>query len=205
MKSASKQAIIVFLRVPEAGKVKTRLARDVGDVKALEIYNQLVQHTVAETLKVTEAVKLLFYFPHIDDQDLFLDPSIRKFQQINGDLGDKMSDAFSKALSEYDQAIIIGTDCPYIDSDLLTNALMSLHSHDIVIGPAEDGGYYLLGMNKLHARLFDQMEWSTDTVFSETLQRAENLELTVQELITLSDIDYASDWKKYQQLIQSQQ
>ena len=165
----------------------------------------MVQHTVSETLKVPNSDKLLFYFPHIDDQDSFQDLSIRKFQQVNGDLGDKMADAFLKALSEYDQAIIIGTDCPYIDSDLLKKALISLQNYDIVIGPAEDGGYYLLGMNTLHKELFDQMEWSTDTVFAETMQRVKNLELTVQKMITLSDIDYASDWKKYQQFRQSQQ
>lgn len=181
------------------------MASDVGDAKALEIYNQLVHHTISESLKVDDTDKLLFYYPHIDNQDSFQDPSIRKFQQMNGDLGDKMADAFLKALSEYDQAIIIGTDCPYIDSDLLKKALISLQNHDIVIGPAEDGGYYLLGMKVLHKELFDQMEWSTDTVFSETMQKVKNLELTVQQMITLSDIDYASDWNKYQQLIQSQQ
>ena len=176
-----------------------------GDEAALEIYNQLVQHTLSETLKVPGTDKLLFYYPYIDDQDSFQDPSIRKFQQINGDLGDKMADAFSKALVEYDHVIIIGTDCPYIDADLLRSAIQSLESNDIVIGPAEDGGYYLLGMKELHTRLFDQMQWSTSTVCSETLQRAKKLKLTVHKMVTLSDIDYASDWKKYQQFRQSQQ
>ncbi len=181
------------------------MARDVGDEKALAIYKLLVEKTIGETLKVTDADKLLFYYPNIDHQDSFLDSTIRKFQQIDGDLGEKMQDAFSKALDDYDRVIIIGTDCPYISSDLLDRAIDSLHTYDIVIGPAKDGGYYLLGMKKLHRELFEQMEWSTSSVLSTTLARAKELHLTIHQLVTLSDIDYASDWKKYQQFRQSQQ
>lgn len=189
------KGIIIFIKNPELGKVKTRLAKGVGDHKALEIYKKLLAFTKQVALSI-DAQRFLFYSKEIAD-DNWSQEDFQKETQSNGDLGDRMKTAFSISLKKADHVLIIGSDCPQLSADIVNQAFEQLLHNDLVIGPTLDGGYYLLGMNKCHDFLFDQMEWSVSSVFSETISRAHEHGLTTFELATLSDIDHKEDWDKY--------
>lgn len=193
-------ALLIFIRNPELGKVKTRLARDLGPEEALRIYRKLLGHT----RKVAQAVaveRFLFYSNFIDREDSWPEPDFKKYLQPDGDLGDRMLQAFGQALSHCEKAVIVGSDCPGLTPLILQTAFEQLGSHDFVIGPAIDGGYYLIGMKKLTPELFRDMTWSTDRVFQETTERMQAMGSSYYVLPTLSDIDYAEDWEKYGPLI----
>jgi len=189
------QALIIFIKNPVLGKVKTRLAKSVGDEKALLIYKELLAHTRHTALRVN-ASRQLYYHEEIREDEWTEDDFVKRLQK-NGDLGHKMKSAFETVLSSYASAIIIGSDCAQLNSDIISGAFKALTYHDLVIGPTLDGGYYLLGMNHLHHSLFDGIKWSTDTVYSDTLAKAAELQLTVAKLETLSDIDHIEDWNQY--------
>ncbi len=193
-------ALLIFIRNPELGKVKTRLARDLGPEEALRIYRKLLGHTrkVAQALAVD---RFLFYSNFIDREDSWPEPDFKKYLQPDGDLGDRMLQAFDQALAECEKAIIVGSDCPGLTPLILQTAFEQLESHDFVIGPAIDGGYYLIGMKKLTPELFRDMTWSTDRVFQDTTERMQAMGTSYYVLPTLSDIDYAEDWEKYGPLI----
>lgn len=193
-------ALLIFIRNPELGKVKTRLAGDLGNEEALRIYNRLLEHTrkVAQSVPVE---RFLFYSNFVDQQDNWPVKDFRKALQPSGDLGDRMQQAFEQALASCERAVIVGSDCPGLTQDILQTAFDQLGTHDFVIGPAMDGGYYLLGMKRLTPELFQNMTWSTDQVFRETTDRMAARGGTYYQLPTLSDIDYAEDWEKYGSLI----
>lgn len=198
MKSGSSldTAIIIFLRAPEFGKVKTRLAVTVGDEEALKIYKELIKKTLSTAGKTDLAI-YLYFFPFID-LTISLDyPQFETCIQKGEDLGDKMYRAFEEVLRQYKKAIIIGTDCPYITPELLIEASVILEKKDVVIGPAEDGGYYLLGLKKNEIEYFKNIEWGTDIVYEKTIAILKKLDKSFSNLIKLSDIDYEDDWQKY--------
>ncbi len=120
-------------------------------------------------------------------------------QQEGHDLGEKMLHAFSQVLKQHDQGVIIGTDCPYLNASHLHQAFERINTADVVIGPAKDGGYYLLGMKTAHHSLFEKMDWGTDKVYSRTRERTSEKGLSVELLPELADIDYERDWIEYQQ------
>lgn len=195
MSTSKKQAIIIFIKNPVLGKAKTRIAKEVGDQKALDIYKALLEHTrkVVSNLSVT---KYLFYSDNIitDEWDAGL---FEKRLQVGLDLGERMKNAFTEVLKDMDQAIIIGSDCVQLNSEIITNAFTQLSQNDTVIGPTFDGGYYLLGMKQCHDFLFENMKWSTDSVCQDTMNRIKQNNLTHAETTKLSDIDYWHDWQKY--------
>ena len=186
--------ILIFLRAIELGKVKTRLAAGLGQNKALAIYQTLIKTTLDVCEQVT-ALRSLYFYPQIDDASLR--PAFTPHLQKGENLGAKMSIAFEEAFIRSKSVLIIGTDCPYITPTLIEKAFNLLQKSDLVIGPAEDGGYYLLGMNKLHATLFENIPWSSEKVFEMTLEKATAMGLATKKLPVLSDIDYEEDWKKY--------
>jgi len=192
----SPRSLIIFVRRPELGKVKTRLAAEVGDEKALSIYIRLLEHTKDASLQV-DCSRLLWYVDQIDHDDMWSSDDFEKHEQIEGDLGERMKEAFAKALINHNKAIIIGSDCPKLSSEVIEEAFSSLEKHDTVIGPTYDGGYYLLGMKKLHVSLFDNMRWSVDDVFDNTIDRIRQNSLSYHELPILSDVDYKEDWDKH--------
>lgn len=196
MQSAQRgeNALIIFIKNPRPGKVKTRLAKDIGEPQALNVYIKLldITRTVAQH---TNASKFLFYDQHINQEDEWSDKNFIKRKQSAGDLGDRMTKAFATVLQDHRKAIIIGSDCPGISSSIIDDAFNALDHHDIVIGPTFDGGYYLLGMKKLHDFLFVDMQWSTDTVFNETMSRVLSLNLTYHMMDKLSDLDNINDLK----------
>nr|WP_321247975.1 TIGR04282 family arsenosugar biosynthesis glycosyltransferase [uncultured Psychroserpens sp.] len=195
-----KTALIVFTRNPELGKCKTRLAKTVGDQSALDIYKYLLQHT-ANVAKQVEANRYVFYSVDINHNDIWSAAHFSKEQQKGNDLGERMHNAFDQLLhSGYEKVIIIGSDLLDLDKDIIEEAITSLDDHDVVLGPAEDGGYYLLGMKDLHPALFKNKAWGTETVREDTLADLKNK--TVSLLKPLNDIDTFDDMKHYNQLKQ---
>ncbi len=186
-------AIIIFVRHPELGKVKTRLAATIGNEKALAVYEFLLLHTY----KLIENIRIpvfIYYADQIVQEDLWIGASIHKKLQQGEDLGEKMANAFQEVLNGgYKKVVIIGSDCYELTTGLIVEAFEMLESVDIVIGPAKDGGYYLLGMKAPFKDLFSNMEWSVATVFGTTMQRVRNTQCSVEVLTILNDVDTEED------------
>ncbi|TXT65982.1 MAG: Glycosyltransferase [Promethearchaeota archaeon] len=191
----SDPAIIILIRNPILGKVKTRLAVDIGAEKTLKIYELLLNHTKYVVSEVI-CTRLLFYSDFIDDEDNWNEILFQKYLQKGGDLGMRMYNAFKIALRDHERALIIGSDCYELTSKILDDAIENLKNYDVVIGPAADGGYYLLGLKKLYPQLFKNKTWSTSTVFNDTMKDINDLKLCVYALPILSDIDNIYDLKR---------
>ncbi|WP_159022561.1 TIGR04282 family arsenosugar biosynthesis glycosyltransferase [Formosa sp. L2A11] len=193
----SKKALIVFARNPELGKCKTRLAKTIGDENALAIYRTLLQHTA----KISESVKadnFVFYSEHIHKNDTWDDNNFRKKLQQGEDLGERMNHAFKDLFqNNYQKVVIIGSDILDLTSEIIDDAFNQLEHNDVVIGPAKDGGYYLLGMKTLHSELFKNKAWGTATVLEESLKNLTNKSVYLLE--ELNDIDTFEDIKDYPQ------
>jgi len=184
---------MIFYRNPVPGKVKTRLAATMGEERALEIYMTLSAHTREITKKLPVA-KSVFYSEEVQSDDMWPADIYDKSVQNDGDLGQRMYDAFSWAFrNKYDAVCIIGTDCYELTDDIISKAFSALRSADVVIGPAMDGGYYLLGMRTLRRDLFFHKQWSTDTVFADTMRDLSLDNAAVVQLPVLRDIDDEHD------------
>ncbi|MBT8234168.1 MAG: glycosyltransferase [Saprospiraceae bacterium] len=194
--STHTNALIIFIKNPELGRCKTRLAATVGDEKALEVYKNLLAHTRRVTCDI-DVSRYLFYDKNINPNDDWKDSLFIKSVQSNGDLGDRMQNAFDTVLNTHDKVIIIGSDCPELNSSVLDKAFNALEENDLVIGPTHDGGYYLLGMKKASPFLFNEMEWSVDSVFNSTVERIKKENKTYFVLETLSDLDNEDDLKGF--------
>ncbi|MFC2176030.1 TIGR04282 family arsenosugar biosynthesis glycosyltransferase [Bacteroidota bacterium] len=188
--------LIIFVKNPISGKVKTRLATSIGNRKALKVYEQLLNITLRVTKKV-QAFKAVFYSDFIATNDLWDDDSFNKFVQTGKDLGSRMMNAFDQAFAlGAKRVVIIGSDCPEISPETLEEAFEALTEKDTVVGPAKDGGYYLIGMKKPHPFLFNK-EWSTDTVFEDTLTDLKTNQLSFHLLPQLTDLDTINDLEPY--------
>tara|TARA_Y100000385_G_scaffold89193_1_gene91759 strand:+ start:105 stop:785 length:681 start_codon:yes stop_codon:yes gene_type:complete len=187
----SKKALIVFTRNPELGKCKTRLAATIGDKSALDVYRFLLDHTVKITSPLSADV-YVYYSEKIREIDIWDTSIFRKKQQQGLDLGAKMQHAFTEVFGMgYQKAIIIGSDMYDINTQDLEDAFLTLEHNNFVVGPAQDGGYYLLGMKQLKTSLFKNKKWGTTTVLSDTLQN-----LTLEKVSILpekNDVDYFDD------------
>lgn len=194
----SKSALLLFIKNPIPGKTKTRLAKDVGNEMALKMYHQLTDWTREQALGLTATDRYLYYSNEVTAGDAWLAQDFYKRLQHPGDLGERMLDGFRIAFEEgYDKVVIIGSDCPGIDTDYLNEAFVALDDHDVVIGPALDGGYTLLGMSTFTPTLFKNIAWSTSEVLPATLARAAAAGRSVHQLRPLSDVDYLADWLGY--------
>ena len=197
-----KQTLLIFTKNAIYGKVKTRLAATVGNDKALHIYQQLLQYTAAITDELS-VEKIVFYSSGLEDKDGFKNDVYKKQVQEGNDLGERMHHAFKYAFNQGgSEVIIIGSDCFTITAECIINAFNQLQNNAVVVGPATDGGYYLLGMKQLHSRLFEQINWSTNQVLASTIAicRANNLSFYL--LPELSDIDTEEDLKRHKSLYQ---
>jgi len=183
--------LIIFLKNPVAGKVKTRLAKGIGHDRALQAYKLLTAYTLAQA-KASTLSTIIYWSDHIVEE-CTTDQSV----QVTGDLGERMLIALKTELAMHDSAILIGSDCPGMSSDLLVTAASCLDSHDAVIGPADDGGYYLIGMKAAHKELFTELTYSTDHLLQDTLSRAKDAHLQVAILETISDVDYLEDLQSF--------
>ena len=191
--------IMVFVRNPELGRVKTRLAKSVGDQAALETYKTLSKHTF-KIISEIDSDKLIFYSDKIQDNDIWTATNCKKQIQTKGDLGQKMFAAFQYGFSlGYQKILIIGSDLYSLRPKHIESAFEQLENYDVVIGPALDGGYYLLGLNFMIPKIFKQKQWSTTSVLKETLSDLK--EFNVNLLEPLNDIDTYEDLKKEPQLL----
>lgn len=185
--------LIIFTRNPELGKGKRRLAATIGDQAAFEIYKFLLAHT-REITKDLAVTKQVWYSEEVQKNDDW-DPTIYdKYAQEGEDLGVRMKIAFLKALDTYEHVIVIGSDMHDMNTADIENAFKQLHTHDAVIGPAEDGGYYLLGFTKkLVSGIFENKEWGTATVLEKTLDNLKDHNYALLE--ERNDVDYYDDIK----------
>ncbi len=198
-------ALIIFIKNPVLGKVKTRLAATVGDEKALEVYNQLLRHT-RNTTQPLPIEKHLFYNNFIDEADKWAPDVYKKHLQTQtNDLGKKMYDAF-RLLHEkaYRKVVIIGSDCRELNGDILHKAYVSLAENATVVGPAKDGGYYAIGFDfdkienneEVLSKIFLGKQWSHQNVAKEAIDTFEQLDLKTHILPELNDVDLEEDAKE---------
>ncbi|MDD4991156.1 MAG: TIGR04282 family arsenosugar biosynthesis glycosyltransferase [Paludibacter sp.] len=193
-------ALIVFVRNPELGKVKTRIGNEIGNLKALLIYTELLNYTI-QVVEQLDVEKLVFV-AEASEFSLEIKGNIQVHEQHGADLGTRMKGAFDAAFDAgFSRVVIIGSDNYEITSEIIADAFEKLKSTDCVIGPANDGGYYLLGMTRNHSALFEDIEWSTDKTLKQTIAVLENEKLTYNTLIPLNDVDKVEDVMKYTQLV----
>jgi rSAM/selenodomain-associated transferase 1 len=193
----NKDALIIFQKNAVLGKVKTRLGASIGDVKALEVYNWLTFYT-HEQVKGLKVDKFLFYSEFIPEHSS-LDFPVYQFEiQSGNSLGNRMSKAFALLFEKgYKNVVIIGTDCPGLKTEDLYQAFLNLSQAGLVIGPAKDGGYYLIGMSQFIPEVFENIPWSTAAVLDKTLERANALKIKYEFLRTLADIDTLEDLEMF--------
>ena len=190
--------LLIFARLPELGQVKTRLAHTIGAAAALAVYHELLDRTRAAAAgfggQKTVWLAQPTAAPLTSESVAAHWPDYAWQPQPPGDLGGKMQAAFAQTFAAgAAAAVIIGTDCPGLRSEHLNQAFELLTTHDVVVGPAVDGGYYLLGMKALHESFFLNKAWSTSSVLADTLADAARLHLRVARLPTLHDVDTAAD------------
>ena len=191
----SKNLLLIFTRNPEFGKVKTRLARDIGHQASLDIYKFLLAHTV-KICTPLDTEKAVYYSEEIPNNDLWNAAVFQKKKQVGEDLGERMQNAFAEGFHlGYSKIIIIGSDLYDIETKDLEQAFNVLNNHEIVIGPAEDGGYYLLGMKQLHPKLFKNKNWGTATVLQDTINELKKSNYKLLE--KRNDVDLYSDIKDH--------
>mmetsp|Transcript_7911 Transcript_7911/g.13691 ORF Transcript_7911/g.13691 Transcript_7911/m.13691 type:complete len:223 (-) Transcript_7911:307-975(-) len=200
-------SLVVFARLPVPGKVKTRLAAGVGPERACDFYRACSEHIVRETGRCEGVRRVLFFSDERERaavkqwmQDLDQSMEVECQAQVP-DLGERMSAALDdEILKGARKAVIIGTDIPDLHADLVQTALRALDTYDVVLGPAADGGFYLLGLKTAHPELFKGIVWSTDTVLETTFANAAAAGIRVAPvdiLPTLRDIDTAEDLREW--------
>lgn len=193
MQDPSKQLLLIFVKHPEKGKSKTRLAKGIGEDKALAVYRELLAHTLSVSQDVS-VDKVVFFGNQMPEKDLWSEAGFSRFQQVGDDLGSRMNHAFSWGFSQgYERICIIGSDCATLSSEILASAFSVLEKKDFVIGPAKDGGYYLLGMSSLYSKVFEGKVWSTANVREEAVADLAAGNKTYDLLPVLSDVDVVED------------
>jgi rSAM/selenodomain-associated transferase 1 len=186
-----KNLLLVFTRNPELGKVKTRLAKTVGNATALKIYTFLLKRTRDIVVKVS-ADKAVYYSVKVRENDIWDASIFQKHQQVGEDLGIRMLHAFKNGFKTgYEKVMVIGSDLYDLTAETIENAFIALENNEVVIGPAEDGGYYLLGMNSLEEKVFKNKEWGTETVRKDTLEDLKDKKVFL--LGELNDVDVFED------------
>lgn len=189
------KSLIVFAKEPVLGQVKTRLAKSISNEYALRLYKAFVQDTIQLGSGIEADLKILAWtgegFPEYLKS---IAPDWILFKQSGKDLGERMHNAFmyAKDLGAY-QSIVIGTDSPTLPPTFIEEAYERLSDHDMVIGPCQDGGYYLIGLRSSHPELFENTDWSTDTTMIQTLQNARALGKITHPLPQWFDVDTLDD------------
>lgn len=188
--------LLIFVKNPEKGKVKTRLAKTLGDDKAYQTYLNLLDFTI-DVAGQNDAQKQIWYSSFVDENDGFGGEGFEKKVQQGDNLGIRMLNAFKEGFADgFEKIVIIGSDCPGISSEIIDDAFSMLDQKNVVIGPSEDGGYYLLGLGKLIPEIFKNISWSTESVLSETVEILKTKDIAYGKLPTLNDIDTEEDLQK---------
>ncbi len=194
-------ALIIFAKLPRPGEVKTRLGKSIGMEKAAEIYKQFAEQafTLADGLKSKGVTIYIFFVPgaEMNEVGAWVGRDFLFIEQAGDNLGERMYNAFGRTFADgAKRSVVIGTDVPELNSSIIDSAFSQLDGHDIVLGPSTDGGYYLLGMKSLQP-VFDGIEWSTDRVLRQTLDRLTSLHLSNAMLREIADVDTEEDYRLY--------
>lgn len=193
--------IIVFAKEPVMGKVKTRLAGSIGDEAALQFHQQMLRDTLEMACKYRLATVELHVSGNPDHpliQSLAKQYEIRVCAQQGRDLGEKMFFALEQSLVNSNYCVLIGTDCPAMGVDYLANALTALgRGQDAVLGPAEDGGYVLIGVRKIQQDWFCDIPWGSHHVLQRSRQKMISSGVQIEELQTLWDVDQIEDFQRW--------
>lgn len=192
------EQLIVFVKAPRLGTVKTRLAKTMGAPAALAAYRRLVK-TVLENLSRLDGVELR-YTPDDAASEIqaWVQPGWHARPQGGGDLGVRMQRAFGDHFSNgANQVVIIGSDCPEATAGDIREAWRKLKTSDLAVGPATDGGYWLIGLRQPQPQLFEGIAWGGESVLAETLQRAKAAQLRMEILRILTDVDTERDWQEF--------
>jgi rSAM/selenodomain-associated transferase 2/rSAM/selenodomain-associated transferase 1 len=203
------ERLIIFTRYPRPGKAKTRLIPALGAEGAATLQRQMTEHTLTQVKNLDPAISVEIWFADAPSeqgqmQDWLGTEWVYR-SQGEGDLGDRLITASQTAFAaDMERVIIIGTDCPGLDADRLTQAFQALQDHDLVLGDATDGGYYLIGLRRSLPELFKGIDWGTSAVRQQTVAIANQLGLTVTHLPALSDIDYPEDLPVWQAVLKAQ-
>lgn len=198
---AAGERLIIFTRYPEPGRTKTRLIPALGAAGAADLHRRMTEQALATARQFAarQAVALEVRYSGGDAalMQQWLGANLRLRAQSNGDLGARMRDAFDEAFQQGgERVVIIGTDCPGITSTTLASAFAALLQNDLVLGPASDGGYYLIGLSRAIPQLFDGILWGTDSVLRHTLQIAEAADWRYGLLEWLDDVDRPEDLRR---------
>lgn len=190
-------AVLLFVKAPVKGRVKTRLAAQLGDDAALKLYRGFVLDILDTIGKSGHPCRICFHPPDAGDAVAgWLGRHRRYLPQEGSDLGARMANAFAAVFSQgASQAVLVGSDIPDLPADIITGAIGSLKTNDAVIGPAHDGGYYLVGFRKetFLPEVFRGIEWSTERVLEQTMQRFERSGCRVHRLPQWRDVDTVED------------
>jgi rSAM/selenodomain-associated transferase 1 len=194
-------AVIIFVRAPLQGKVKTRLAKTLGDEKAAGFYRLCIEDIISETSQLSREVDKYVFFAgpvHGYKTDHLTGLGFRIAVQEGEDLGQRLCNAFSRVFgSGAKKAVVVASDVPDLTADVIKKAFRRLDKSDVVIGPCYDGGYYLIGMKELHEELFRNISWGTEQVYPQTLNLIKESGLTVSQLPIFIDIDTEEDLRRW--------
>lgn len=186
-------SLIIFAHNPDKGRVKTRLAKEIGDEQALNVYHKLLQYT-KEITKRLNCEKSVYYTSRIDNNDLWDNMIYDKHLQHGNNQGERMTAAFTQAFAQgKERVIIIMADCIELETYMIKEAFAVLESNDVVLGPSRDGGYYLIGMRKFLPTLLADKDWDSPDLLMDTILDLKNLNAKYYLLKTLGDVNTASD------------
>ncbi len=198
-----KLLIIQFAKWPRLGKVKTRLAQTIGNQAAFDVHVELTMNVLANLTSANLGTVELWFDQILNGEEgrqlmaLCDKTQVTVSTQCGVDLGERMYQALSKGLRNHDKVIIVGSDCPTVDEIYLMSAVSALDSSDLVLGPAEDGGYVLIGARKIHSELFAGIEWGTSSVLEATSENAKKNRLSVKHLALTWDVDEYEDYLRW--------
>ena len=190
-----RRSLILFARAPRLGEVKTRLAVAVGDREALAIYRELGSRAV-QASTMPDCTRVVAFTPPDAEADMraWLGEDLHYVPQGSGDLGQRMQRAIANRIAEGDErVVVVGSDCPTLTPEVIESAFAALSRADVVLGPAADGGYYLVGVNGDHPAIFQEVPWSSAETLAVTLRRAGDAGLRTALLAEHADIDTYDD------------
>jgi rSAM/selenodomain-associated transferase 1 len=192
--------LCIFARTPELGRVKQRLAREIGAEAALAAHEALLRRIVEHSAG-SERYRVELWLTNlaVPLPDWLKGCSLELHEQESGDLGQRMLSAVESALAAGSACILVGSDCPDIDATYVESAIEALTRADVVFGPAEDGGYGLVGMKRPIPEIFAESKWGDSRVLARALERAERAGVSVALLPEIYDVDELADWQRYQQ------
>jgi len=194
-------AHLIVVKYPQAGKVKTRLGKHIGDQKAADLYKSLVESLINNSNTSSSYDIIVFIEPYkkLADFNKWLGDSVQYLPQSEGDIGERMQSAFCQAFElGYKKCVLTGSDIPDLNHYIIEDAFNKLDHHKAVIGKAFDGGYYLIGFNQdtFTDTIFENISWSTDIVFAQTMQIFQNIGYDIAEVECLRDLDDIEDYHR---------